>query len=118
MLTATMMCSPASRMDVLSEGEIQELLQQSQLVRIYNQEMDRESAFELLNKRMQEQSKDDADAGEKNTGKKTKEEAGTFEKLLKSPVVRSMGVAVAGMVTRSLLGSLGLKTRSGTTRRK
>ena len=117
MLTATMMCSPASRMDVLSEGEIQELLQQSQLVRIYNQEMDRESAFELLNKRMQEQSKDD-NTDERNTGKKTKEEAGTFEKLLKSPVVRSMGVAVAGMVTRSLLGSLGLKTRSHTARRK
>jgi DNA helicase HerA-like ATPase len=118
MLTATMMCSPSSRMDVLSESEIQELVHQSQLVRIYNQEMDRESAFELLNKRIQEQSKDDADSNKKNTATKTKEEAGTFEKLLKSPVVRSMGVAVAGMVTRSLLGSLGLKTRSRTTRKK
>lgn len=119
MLTATMMCSPSSRMDVLNDGEIKELVQTSQLVRVYNQVLDRESAFEMLNRRMNDAANEEV---AKNTDTKAekkkaaKEEPGTFEKLLKSPVVRSMGVAVAGMVTRSLLGSLGLKSRSRTKR--
>ena len=120
MLVATMMCSPASRMDVLSDSEINDLVQQSQLVRVYNQTMDRQSAFEMLNQRMQDVHRDTAqnsDSTKTETTKPTKQEPGTFEKLLKSPVVRSMGVAVAGMVTRSLLGSLGLKSRPRTTRR-
>jgi hypothetical protein len=115
MLVATMMCSPASRMDVLSDSEINDLVQQSQLVRVYNQTMDRQSAFEMLN--VHRDTAQNSDSTKTETTKPTKQEPGTFEKLLKSPVVRSMGVAVAGMVTRSLLGSLGLKSRPRTTRR-
>jgi hypothetical protein len=37
MLVATMMCPPASRMDVLQDAEIGGITQQSQLVRVYNQ---------------------------------------------------------------------------------
>ncbi len=119
MLTATMMCSPASRMDVLSETEINELVKASQLTRIYNQVLDRESAFEMLNRRMQDTNEADEKENDSKTDKKrtTKEEPGTFEKMLKSPVVRAVGVSVAGLLTRSLLGSLGLKSRSRTTKR-
>ncbi len=120
MLTATMMCSPSSRMDVLSEQEVNELVQASQLVRVYNRVLDRESAFEMLNRRMQDANeaieKENDPGSEKK--KSAKEEPGTFEKMLKSPVVRAVGVSVAGLVTRSLLGSLGLKSRSGSSRRK
>ena len=119
MLTATMMCSPASRMDVLSETEINELVKASQLTRIYNQVLDRESAFEMLNRRMQDTNEADEKENDSKTDKKrtTKEEPGTFEKMLKSPVVRAVGVSVAGLLTRSLLGSFGLKSRSRTTKR-
>lgn len=119
MLTATMMCSPASRMDVLSDTEINELVQASQLTRVYNRVLDRESAFEMLNRRMQDANETDEKENDSKTEKKstTKEEPGTFEKMLKSPVVRAVGVSVAGLITRSLLGSLGLKSRSRTTKR-
>lgn len=120
MLTATMMCSPSSRMDVLNDAEINELVQSSQLVRVYNQVLDRESAFEMLNRRMNDE---DGEAVQKDTDSKsekkktTKAEPGTFEKLLKSPVIRAVGVSVAGMITRSLLGSLGLKSRARSTKK-
>ncbi|MEO6168450.1 MAG: helicase HerA-like domain-containing protein, partial [Chitinophagales bacterium] len=120
MLTATMMCSPTSRMDVLNDSEINELVQSSQLVRVYNQVLDRESAFEMLNRRMNDEA-DEAtrkDTDLKSEKKKTtKEDPGVFEKLLKSPVVRAVGVSVAGLITRSLLGSLGLKSRARSTKK-
>ncbi|MBA2407507.1 MAG: DUF853 family protein [Chitinophagales bacterium] len=116
MLVATMICPPSSRMDVLDEKEISDMVKQSSLVAEYNQTLDRESAFEILNRRMQND--DDSEITEKKQRKSEKSEQSTFEKMLKSPVVRSMGVSVAGMITRSLLGSLGLKTSSRKYKRK
>ena len=43
-----MLCSPRSRMDVLTEQEINALLAQSKLVAKYNQAIDSQSAYEIL----------------------------------------------------------------------
>lgn len=51
-LAATMMRAPMSRMDVLVENEISEINSKSKLVRKYAEEMDRESAYEILNKKI------------------------------------------------------------------
>jgi hypothetical protein len=51
-LAATMMRAPMSRMDVLTESEIQEINAKSKLVRKYSEIMDRESAYEMLNKKI------------------------------------------------------------------
>lgn len=122
MLVHTMMCPPSSRMDVLQDAEINELVSASQLVRVYRETLDRQSAFELLQERMHpardESSKGDESVNDQDNGKPGKPQPTTFDKLIKSPVVRSIGVAVAGAVTRSLLGSLGLKTRTTTRKRK
>ncbi|SEC93369.1 hypothetical protein SAMN04489761_4009 [Tenacibaculum sp. MAR_2009_124] len=48
-LVRTMLRAPMSRMDILSEKEIQEVLDNSKLVKKYNETVDRESAYELLN---------------------------------------------------------------------
>ena len=48
-LVATMMRAPMSRMDILSESEIAQVLAKSALKKKYNQEIDRESAYEILN---------------------------------------------------------------------
>ena len=48
-LVATMMRAPMSRMDILSEGEIAQILAKSTLKRKYNEVIDRESAYEILN---------------------------------------------------------------------
>jgi DNA helicase HerA-like ATPase len=51
-LAATMMRAPTSRMDVLTESEIQEINTKSKLVRKYSELIDRESAYEMLNKKI------------------------------------------------------------------
>jgi len=51
-LAATMMRAPMSRMDVLTEIEIQEINTKSKLVKKYGELIDRESAYEILNKKI------------------------------------------------------------------
>ena len=51
-LAATMLRAPMSRMDVLTESEIQEINSKSKLVKKYSELIDRESAYEMLNKKI------------------------------------------------------------------
>lgn len=51
-LAATMMRAPMSRMDILTDAELGSLLGQSKLVKKYNETIDRESAYEMLNKKI------------------------------------------------------------------
>lgn len=51
-LVATMMRAPMSRMDILTETEIQEINQKSKLVKKYSELIDRESAYEILNQKI------------------------------------------------------------------
>jgi DNA helicase HerA-like ATPase len=52
-LAATMMRAPMSRMDVLTDIELSNLLSKSKLVKKYNETIDRESAYEMLNKKIE-----------------------------------------------------------------
>lgn len=52
-LVATMMRAPMSRMDVLTDSEIEEINSKSKLVKKYNEVLDRESAYEMLNKKIE-----------------------------------------------------------------
>jgi DNA helicase HerA-like ATPase len=51
-LAATMMRAPTSRMDILTESEIQEINNKSKLVKKYSELIDRESAYEMLNEKI------------------------------------------------------------------
>ena len=51
-LAATMLRAPMSRMDVLSENEISEINSKSKLVKKYSELIDRESAYEMLIKKI------------------------------------------------------------------
>ncbi|NCP88664.1 MAG: DUF853 family protein, partial [Flavobacteriales bacterium] len=51
-LAATMMRAPMSRMDVLTDSELSTLLSKSKLVKKYNNDIDRESAYEMLNEKI------------------------------------------------------------------
>nr|WP_315174165.1 helicase HerA-like domain-containing protein [uncultured Flavobacterium sp.] len=51
-LVATMMRAPMSRMDILTESEIQEINSKSKLVKKYSEVIDRESAYEMLVKKI------------------------------------------------------------------
>jgi DNA helicase HerA-like ATPase len=52
-LVQTYLISPESRMDVLSSDEIDDLVNASDLAEKYNKEIDKESAYEILTKRME-----------------------------------------------------------------
>lgn len=53
-LAATMLRAPMSRMDVLTETEINNSIAKSKLAKKYNEVIDRESAYEILNKKIEE----------------------------------------------------------------
>jgi DNA helicase HerA-like ATPase len=112
-LVHTLMRPPFSRMDILSPEEIEELVRISPLVRKYNQDIDRESAHEILMERMeeedarQEREKREAQRNRPASRGRQVRQVSTFEKIMKSSVTRT----VAREVTRGLLGVLGLKRR-------
>src|SRR5689334_16757056 len=51
-LVHTMLCPPRSRMNILSEAEINEVVNKSKLVSKYNREINNESAYEILNEKL------------------------------------------------------------------
>lgn len=121
-LAHTLLRAPQSRMDVLTDKEIKQLVSQSRLVDKYNKEVDRESAYEILNKKIDKAAASD----HQEELAKQREKAGTgtrsaraqksmFEKIVNSTTTRQIGRTVAREFTRGLLGVLGIKS---TTRRR
>ncbi|MBK8712739.1 MAG: DUF853 family protein [Niastella sp.] len=108
-LVHVMLCSPRSRMDVLSQAELDAINAKSKLINKYNQEIDSQSAYEILTSKLQE-------AAEKSpppvSGRQEKPEPSTFEKVANNSVVKSIVRTAGNTIVRSLLGSLGLGGRS------
>ena len=82
-LVACMMRAPESRMDILTESEIAKINSDSRLVEKYQEEIDRESAYEILNKKIEEISEEVA---EKEEEKRASKEPGMGEVIGKSVV--------------------------------
>jgi DNA helicase HerA-like ATPase len=111
-LVHTMLVPPKSRMDVLTEQEIDALVNQSALVKKYNQEIDSESAFELLTARIQEASQQAAEKqAEKEAEKKSAAKPKKEESIFDNTAVKQATRTAANILTRSLLGALGLGGR-------
>jgi DNA helicase HerA-like ATPase len=108
-LAHTLLRAPVSRMDVLSPLEIDGLVARSQLARIYNEEIDRESAFEILERRMQGKAEEETIAP-KPKPVAPKPEPSTFEKVTKNTMARQVGNTIVRELTRGLLGVLGIRT--------
>ncbi len=116
-LVHTLMRAPNSRMDILSEDEIRDIVSKSKISAKYNQAIDSESAYEMLNEKLEEATKE-KEKKEKETPKKSgrkRKEKSTLETILTSPTTRQIGRTAASILTRTLLGVLGL---GGTTRRR
>lgn len=117
-LVHVMMKPPTSRMDVLTDAEVNTLVSNSKLAAKYNKNVDSESAYEILNKKLQvaQQATEEADAPvQQQEGAALKGRAKKEESWMDNPMVRSAGRTAATMLTRSLLGVLGL---GGSTRRR
>lgn len=106
-LAHTMLCPPRSRMDILSEEEIEALVNNSKLVNKYNRVIDSESAYEILNEKLEV-------AAEKSVAKPQKK-AAKEESIFDNPAMKQAQRTAASIITRSLLGALGI---GGSSRRK
>ncbi|MEX0635991.1 MAG: helicase HerA-like domain-containing protein [Ferruginibacter sp.] len=114
-LAHVMLCSPRSRMDVLTEAEIVAINSKSKLVAKYSENIDSQSAYEILTAKLEEAAAKQEE--EKPTSRKnTQEEPSTLEKVVNHSVVKSMARTAGNTIVRSLLGALGLGGR--TTRKK
>jgi len=107
-LAATMLRAPMSRMDILEDNELKQLLEKSSLIKKYNENIDRESAYEMLTKKIEiaalekthEKARQEKAAVKKASNRSTRSRSSstqnTIFKTLTSPTV-----------IRSVLGILG-----------
>ncbi len=118
-LVYTMLRAPESRMNVLSESEIDEIVNTSDLVDKYNEVIDRQSAYEILSGKIAgettETTSQNTDSQTDTTPQVEEEGGGMLDKagefigdILNSPVTKQVGRTVARELTRGLLGALGL----------
>jgi hypothetical protein len=117
-LVHVMMAPPRSRMDILTDAEVSSLTGSSRMVQKYNQAVDSHSAYEILNQKIEAavQRTQEIEELEQQAKAKPKQAAAKAEKTwMDNPAVKQAGRTAASILTRSLLGVLGL---GGTTRRK
>jgi hypothetical protein len=110
-LVHCMIRPPQSRMDILTPSEIDSLVSKSKIAAKYNKIVDSESAYEILNEKLDISSKKAEEVKQQEEKKSAKPEKGFFD----DPVVRSMTRTAGNTIVRSLLGVLGL---GGRTRRR
>ncbi|MBU2930208.1 helicase HerA-like domain-containing protein [Winogradskyella psychrotolerans] len=110
-LAATMLRAPMSRMDILTESELANLLSQSKLARKYNQEIDRESAYEMLNKKIEQaeaeeakqKAKEEKEALKRAETKRNTRSSTRRQSTRQNPLIK---VLTSPTVIRSVLGIL------------
>ncbi|GEQ87145.1 ATPase [Patiriisocius marinistellae] len=113
-LAVTLLRAPMSRMDVLEDSELKSLIASSKMVKKYNDIVDRESAYEMLNKKIQiaeleeakEKAKKEKEAAEKATTKKSSRRSSGRQ--TQNPWIKTL---TSPTVIRSVLGILGKMMR-------
>ncbi len=132
-LTQVMLRAPQSRMDILDRSEIKAVIKDSKLATKYNKTVDRESAYEMLEDKLEEaaEAAEKAELAEQEAKLKAKEEAlerkaahrsrgrrekSTFERVATSSAANT----IVRELTRGLLGVLGLggRRRSSSSRKR
>src|SRR5215213_1028926 len=109
-LVHVLMAPPRSRMDVLTESELGALTTASKLVKKYNEAVDNESAYELLNKKIEvaEQRSAEIQQMQQEAKQQKKSSSKPEPSWIDNPIVKQAGRTAASILTRSLLGVLGL----------
>lgn len=110
-LVHTMLIPPRSRMDILSPAEIENIVAHSRLAAKYNQAIDSESAYEILNDKLQQATQQAQQQKEIQQQQKTAANARKDDSFFNNPMVKQAERTAASVLTRSLLGVLGLGGR-------
>ncbi|SNZ01645.1 helicase HerA-like domain-containing protein [Flagellimonas pacifica] len=104
-LAATLLRAPMSRMDVLTDTELNEALGKSKLIKKYNDEIDRESAYEILNEKIEKAEKEAEKEKEREQKRKTssRRSSSSRRSTRMNPVVK---VLTSATFIRGVLGVL------------
>ena len=105
-LAATLLRAPMSRMDILTDGELKSLIRKSDLVPKYGEVVDRESAYEILNEKIDKaeaaaEKQKEAAEREKTGPSRTSSRRGSYQR--QNPVVK---VLTSATFIRGVLGVL------------
>jgi DNA helicase HerA-like ATPase len=109
-LASTMMRAPMSRMDILSSAELKKLINNSQLFYKYNETIDRDSAFEILNRKIErinekeevEKKKEEAYKSRANRSSRSRRSSTRMNPLLKVVTSATFIRGVLGILKRVL----------------
>lgn len=114
-LAHTLVRAPITRMDILGDSEINDLVAKSELAFKYNQEIDHDSAFEMLERKIKEveqaQEKAEPPGPPPRSSSRNKEDESLIEELSKNTMIRQMGRTLFRELARGILGSFTGKRR-------
>ena len=99
-LVHVLLTAPSSRMDVLTDAERDAVIAKSLLIAKYNEIIDRESAYELLTKKVEQKAVEEQKAAEQKQTQTKKREETAVDKVSKNPLVKT----AVREVTRGFLG--------------
>ncbi len=104
-LAATLLRAPMSRMDVLTNAELKEVLGKSKLIKKYNEDIDRESAYEILNEKIEKAEKEAEKEEERERERKasSRSKSSSRRSTGMNPVVK---VLTSATFIRGVLGVL------------
>lgn len=102
-LAATLLRAPMSRMDILTESELKEVTSSSRLKNKYDEVIDRESAYELLQEKIEKAAKEEDEAEEKEKSRRTTRRTSSQKIDWVKPILK---VVTSATFIRGVLGIL------------
>lgn len=103
-LARTMMRAPMSRMDILTDVELENLIGESKLIEKYNTVIDRESAYEILTEKIEIANKQEAKEKSEKEKKAYERSKSGSRRSTTNPWIKTIS---SPTVIRSILGILG-----------
>lgn len=106
-LACTMMRAPMSRMDILTDKELKDVIKNSRIYYKYNETIDRESAYEILNSKIEKiNKKEDAEKERKEDKKSTKSSSTRTSTRTSTRMNPILKVVTSATFIRGILGIL------------
>mgnify|MGYP002629534090 FL=1 len=106
-LACTMMRAPMSRMDILTDKELKQLIESSRIYYKYNETIDRESAYEILSEKIdninEKEAVEEKKREELKRSKSTRTRGGARESTRMNPILK---VVTSATFIRGILGIL------------
>lgn len=113
-VSVTHLCPPRAVMGPMPEPQYKELLSQSDMFKKYKDTLDPQSAYEILNSKMQKAAEEKAEAEQGKAAQSSsggRREKSTLEEVMSSPVAKEVGKQLVRGLFGMLFGSVPKTTR-------